>query len=125
LQGNYNWTQAINRTNTSENDQSEGNQLPYTPVDKFQSLIGLNRGFLNTYLNFHFTGSRYVGTDNIDVLSAYQLFDWGIKLGELKNSWFRGTIGFQVNNLFNTSYQVLRLRAMPGRNYQMNIQITL
>lgn len=125
LQGNYNWTQATNRTNISENDQSAGNQLPYTPVHKFQSLIGLNRGLWSTYLNFHFTGSRYVGTDNIDVLPAYQLLDWGIKVGEFKTSWIRGTIGFQVNNLFNTSYQVLRLRAMPGRNYQMNIQITL
>jgi vitamin B12 transporter len=125
LQGNYNWTQAINKTNISENDQSAGNQLPYTPVHKFQSLIGLKRGAWSSYFNFHFTGSRFVGTDNLDVLSAYQLLDWGIKVGEIKTSRIKGTIGFQVNNLFNTSYQVLRLRAMPGRNYQMNIQITL
>lgn len=125
LQGNYNWIQAINRTNVSQNDQSVGNQLPYTPVHKFQSLIGVNRGFLNTYLNFQFTGARYVGTNNIDVLPAYQLLDWGLKVRELKTSWIKGSLGFQVNNLFNTSYQVLRLRAMPGRNYQMNIQIIL
>lgn len=125
LQGNYNWTQAVNRTNISENDQSAGNLLPYTPVHKFQSLVGLNRGCWSTYLNFHFTGSRYVGTDNLDFLPAYQLLDWGIKVGELKTSWIKGTLGFQVNNLFNTTYQVLRLRAMPGRNYQINIQITL
>ena len=125
LQGNYNWTRAINQTDISDNDRSLGNQLPYTPVHKIQSLLGIKRGLWNTFLNYQFTGSRYVGTDNMDKLPAYQLLDWGIRVGEIKTPWVRGNIGFHVNNLLNTSYQVLRLRAMPGRNYQINLQITL
>ncbi|MFD2203629.1 TonB-dependent receptor [Shivajiella indica] len=125
LQGNYNLTRAINQTDISENDRSSGRQLPYTPAHKAQGLFGINRGIWNTYLNYQFTGNRYVGTDNMDFLPAYQLWDCGIKVGELKNSWIRGSIGFQVNNIMDTSYQILRLRAMPGRNYQINIHISL
>ena len=125
IQGNYNWTRAINQTNISDNDRSSGNQLPYTPVHKFQTLSGIKRGIWNTYLNYQFTGSRFVGTDNQDRLPSYQLWDWGIRMGEIKTAWVNGNIGFQVNNIMNTAYQVMRLRAMPGRNYQINIQIKL
>lgn len=125
LQGNYNWTRAINQIDISENDRSSGNQLPYTPIHKVQGNLGIRKGLFNTYLNYQFTGSRFVGTDNVDMLSPYRLWDWGFGMGEMKNRWFRANIGFQVNNIFNTSYQVLRLRAMPGRNYQINLQIKL
>lgn len=125
LQGNYNWTRAINRTDISENDRSLGNQLPYTPIHKVQGNLGIGKGLFNTYFNYQFTGSRFVGTDNVDMLTPYHLWDWGFGMGEMKNRWLRANIGFQVNNIFNTSYQVLRLRAMPGRNYQINLQIKL
>jgi vitamin B12 transporter len=125
IQGNYNWIRAINQSNITDNDRSSGNQLPYTPVHKFQTLFGIKRGIWNPYINYQFTGSRFVGTDNQDTLPSFQLWDWGIRMGEIKNTWFKGNIGFQVNNLMNTAYQVMRLRAMPGRNYQINIQIKL
>jgi iron complex outermembrane receptor protein len=125
VQGNYNWVRATNQTNISENDGSAGKQLPYTPIHNFQSLIGISRGLIQSYVNYNFTGSRFVGTDNIAQLPAYMLWDWGLRMGELQLGALRGRIGFQVNNVFNTSYQVMRLRAMPGRNYQLNIQIRL
>lgn len=124
-QGNYNWTRAINQTNISENDRSAGNQLPYTPIHKFQSLIGVKRGWIHSYLNYHFTGARFEAMDNISYLTPYALWDWGFRIGEIHALKIKGSLGFQLNNVFNTSYQVLRLRAMPGRNYQINIQIKL
>jgi iron complex outermembrane receptor protein len=36
-----------------------------------------------------------------------------------------GNVGLQINNLFNKEYQVMPLRAMPGRNYQFNINIKI
>ncbi|EKB49043.1 TonB-dependent receptor [Cecembia lonarensis] len=125
IQGNYNWVRAINQTNTSENDRSIGMQLPYTPIHKFQSLLGVSRGLFQSYINYHFTGSRFVTTDNISQLPDYALWDWGLRMGEWELGAIQGRLGFQINNVFNTSYEVLRLRAMPGRNYQLNIQIRL
>ncbi|WP_291783631.1 TonB-dependent receptor [Cecembia sp.] len=125
VQGNYNWVRATNQTNISENDRSAGKQLPYTPIHNFQSLFGVSRGMIKSYVNYHFTGSRFVATDNVAQLPAYMLWDWGLRTGELQLGALQGRIGFQVSNVFNTSYQVMRLRAMPGRNYQFNIQIRL
>jgi vitamin B12 transporter len=125
IQGNYNWTRAINQSEITDNDRSAGNQLPYTPAHKFQTLLGIKRGIWYTYVNYQFTDSRFVGTDNQDIIPSFQLWDWGIRMGEIKTTWIKGSIGFQINNIMNTSYQVMRLRAMPGRNYQINIQIKL
>jgi vitamin B12 transporter len=125
FQVNYNWVRAINQTNISENDRSKGLQLPYTPEHKFQSLFSVSRGLIKTYINYHFTGSRFVTTDNISQLPSYTLWDWGIRMGEWEVGALKGRWGFQINNVLNTSYEVLRLRAMPGRNYQLNIQIRL
>jgi len=125
IQGNYNWVRAINQTNISENDRSIGMQLPYTPIHKFQSLLGVNRGLLQSYINYHFTGSRFVTSDNISQLPAYALWDWGLRVGEWEVGALKGRLGFQINNVLNTAYEVLRLRAMAGRNYQLNIHIRL
>lgn len=125
FQANYNWVRAINQTSISENDRSAGMQLPYTPIHKFQSLFRVSRGRLQSYINYHFTGSRFVTTDNISQLPAYALLDWGLRAGEWEVGTLKGRLGFQINNVLNTSYEVLRLRSMPGRNYQLNIQIRL
>mgnify|MGYP006206767087 FL=1 len=124
LTTNYAWTQAINQTDISENDRSNGNQLPFTPKHKFQSLLSIGKGGSSTFLNFQRVGERFTGTDGSGRLEPYQLWD----LGSNCNWSFKklsGNIGFQINNLFNTDYQVMPLRAMPGRNYQFNLNVRI
>ena len=125
IQGNYNLTLAINRNNISENDRSAGMQLPYTPIHKFQSLFGIRRGVIKSYINYHFTGTRFEAVDNFASLPPFAIWDWGLRVGEIQIGKIKGRLGFQINNVLNTSYEVLRLRAMPGRSYQLNIQIRL
>jgi vitamin B12 transporter len=120
---NYTWINAINQTNSNENDQSKGNQLPYTPRHKY------NLTFENSYKDWtyfiqnHWVGQRYISTDNFTALPSYGLWDMGLKKQWKWNKNFRGEFGGQINNLMNKDYQVLRLRAMPGRNYQINLTI--
>lgn len=121
---NYAWTRAINQTDISENDRSKGNQLPYTPEHKFQSIINVGKGTFSTFLNYQRVGERFSGTDGSGRLESYQLWDMG-------GNWnwsirkIEGNVGLQINNLFNKEYQVMPLRAMPGRNYQFNINIKI
>ncbi|WP_228527855.1 TonB-dependent receptor [Pararhodonellum marinum] len=124
-QADYAWNRAINRTNVTENDRSQGKQLPYTPEHKFQVTGRLGRGSLSTYVNTHWVGERFIATDNVSKLSAYQLWNWGGTYAWTAFGKMKGDLGLQINNLFNTDYQVLRLRAMPGRNYQINLTINL
>ena len=125
LSGNYAWNQAINQTNISENDRSKGKQLPYTPDHKFQSMFSIEKGVLSSFVNTQRVGERFVGTDNASKLKPYQLWDIGVNYRWTVEGKLSGNLGAQINNLFDTDYQVLRLRAMPGRNYQFNLNITL
>ncbi|MCL6257967.1 TonB-dependent receptor plug domain-containing protein [Aquiflexum sp. TKW24L] len=124
LKVNYAMTRAINQTDISENDRSKGNQLPYTPLHKFQSIIMVGKGTFSTFLNYQKVGERFTGTDGSGRLDPYQLWDigsnynWSIR-------YLNGSLGFQINNLFNTDYQVMPLRAMPGRNLQLNLNVRI
>lgn len=124
LSTNYAWTRAINQTDISENDRSKGNQLPFTPEHKFQSTISIGKGLWSTFFNFQMVGERFTGTDGSGRLEPYQLcdiggnYDWSVKK-------LAGNVGIQLNNLLNTEYLVMPLRAMPGRNFQLNLNITI
>lgn len=124
LNANYAWVSAINQTDISENDHSKGKQLPYTPEHKFQSIMRIGKGLFNSFLNFQRVGERFSGTDGSGKLDPYQLWDIG---GNYNWSVWKlnGNLGFQINNLFNTDYLVMPLRAMPGRNYQLNLNVRL
>jgi iron complex outermembrane receptor protein len=125
LSGNYAWNLAINQTNISENDRSKGKQLPYTPEHKIQSMFSVEKGVFSSFLNTQWVGERFVATDNASKLDPYQLWDVGANYRWSLGKKISGNLGAQINNLFNTEYQILRLRAMPGRNYQFNLNIIL
>ena len=84
----------------------------------------IGKGLFNSFLNFQRVGERFSGTDGSGKLDPYQLWDIG---GNYNWSVWKlnGNLGFQINNLFNTDYLVMPLRAMPGRNYQLNLNVRL
>ncbi|WP_304884786.1 TonB-dependent receptor [Rhodonellum sp.] len=125
VQGNYAWNQAINQTNINDNDRAKGKQLPYTPEHKIQFKASVEKGRVETYVNHHWVGERFIGTDNTTKLPPFGIWDSGVNYDFELFGKLKGGFGVQINNVLNTDYQVLRLRAMPGRNYQININITL
>lgn len=124
-EGNYAFTEAINQTGISNFDRSVGKQLPYTPKHKAQSMVSVATGRYETFVNATFTGKQFTETDNSTEMPHFQLVDIGASYDLIFKAFGQGRVSFQINNLFNTNYQVLRLRAMPGRNYQLNFQINI
>lgn len=122
--GNYAWTRALQTAAATENDPGLGKQLPYTPVHKLQGLASISKGNLRIFANQQWVSERFVTTDNLSTVAPYYLLDLG-----LQSQWHWGPLagqaGFQINNLLDTEYQIMRLRAMPGRNYQFNLSIAL
>ena len=123
--GSYNYTLATILNNLSENDRSQGNQLPYTPKHKAQGNLRFTYKSNSAFVNGHWIGERYINTDNISSVAPYGLLDFGLSKSLTIISKVKATVGFQVNNITNNDYQILRLRAMPGRNYLININLTL
>lgn len=125
LSGNYAFNSAINQTNIDGNDRSSGKQLPYTPVHKAQGQIDVSKGSTSVFVNHQWVGQRFIATDNIASLDPYRLWDMGLRYQFPEGFFLKGQAGVQINNVLDTEYQILRLRTMPGRNYQLNITITL
>ncbi|UJP67040.1 TonB-dependent receptor plug domain-containing protein [Mongoliitalea daihaiensis] len=123
--GTYNWVQAINQTNTSANDQSKGNQLPYTPEHKVMGTIDWQRSNWSAFISSHWVSERFVATDNQLSVAPYELVDIGIRYQFKFLSNKKITAGFHVNNLMDKEYHIMRLRPMPGRNFQFNCNISL
>jgi iron complex outermembrane receptor protein len=101
-------------------DSSLNKQLIYTPRIKHLLSAGIGyMGFTLTYYH-HYTGIRFASSDNQSWLPAYHYAKLSLgKRVQLKST----TLQLQaiVNNLFNTTYQVIVSRPMPLRNYQLSV----
>lgn len=123
--GIYNWVQAINQTNSSANDQNKGNQLPYTPEHKVMGTLDWQRNSWSAFLSSHWVSERFVATDNQLSVAPYELVDIGFRYQFNFPNTKKLNAGFHINNLLDKEYHIMRLRPMPGRNYQFNCTIIL
>lgn len=125
---NYAYTRTTDESPTARIENSAGKQLIYIP-----------RHHGNARLNMHWQGysvswtSIYTGERNTSlntdatvsgILPAYNLHNLsGGKIFSGQN--VRLSIELRINNIFNTDYQAVLWRAMPGRNYEAVVKISL
>ncbi|MEH0155403.1 TonB-dependent receptor [Limibacter armeniacum] len=119
LGGNYAFTLAeVTKASASE-QQTVGRQLAYQPKHRFNVYASYRYKSIGINLNNYFVGQRN-GYDINDILDKYFISDlsanWNTQLNGKKLS-----VTGKVNNLFNTTYQNMKFRAMPGRNYMLSI----
>jgi len=120
----YAYNQARNQTMVNSNDRSFGKQLPYTPLHKVQWDLRAEKEAWEIYISQVYTGERFDTTDNESVVNPYTLWNTGVSR-QWKVSKLQGSLGVHVFNLMDEQYQTMKLRAMPGRNYQVNVSISL
>lgn len=123
MNASYTFSKAITDKGIDENDQSIGKQLPYTPEHQANAKLELKKSNFTGFISTYYVGERAVTADNPRMMSSYQLFNLGLGYDQLTVGELQVPISFQINNLFNTDYQVLYLRAMPGISYQLNLSI--
>ena len=117
---------SYNRSTTKEsglnNDASIGKQLIYVPKNQAGALFKF--GFKNYSFSWtsDFVGKRYTVADNTRSLPHYVLNSLSsgyLLLGKSAAYNFN----FQINNLFNTSYESIAYYAQPGRAYTFKLII--
>jgi iron complex outermembrane receptor protein len=118
----YAFTHTTNRSDPQDN--SYGMQLIYIPLHKFNFNTVLEyRNFSLAYTSYA-VGERNTYTDNdpsgrLAPFSLHDLrFSKAFSLGE-----FDLETGAELCNLFDTDYQVIRSRPMPGRNYNIWVRL--
>lgn len=124
LNCNYSFTKATFSGENGEKINRIENQLIYMPVHKLNGNMMVEWDQLKMVYQFLHTGLRFTTTDNDPELAlpAFNLHDLKLYRGiELNN--FNVGLGFGVYNLFNTHYQVVHSRPMPGRHINFQLRI--
>ncbi|MFA5642752.1 MAG: TonB-dependent receptor, partial [Bacteroidales bacterium] len=108
-------------------DNSKGKQLIYIPVHKGNLFLSLN--YSGYSLNWHsaYTGERFTTSSNEKTrhsLPSYWLHNLSLKK-ELTFLTKKITALIEVENLFNTQYQAILWRAMPGTNYSFTLRLDI
>jgi iron complex outermembrane receptor protein len=122
INGIYN--RAQNKNLLSPVDRSKDKQLPYTPEHVVNGNWRWNYQPWELGVLVQYRSKRYVETNNeLPPLSAYTLWRFSAgrsgRLGPVK--WI---LQLQVDNAFDKTYETFANRAMPGRNYKLNLSLT-
>ena len=122
--GMHDYTQTTNQASVLMNDASLNKQLIYTPRIKHQMQIQYMRGTYAFQYIYNYIGTRFVSSDHSNWLMPYSLH--GLNVSK-KWTWFGKHWQTQIliNNLLNTSYQIMVNQPMPLVNYQLSLNLKL
>ncbi|WP_245594753.1 TonB-dependent receptor plug domain-containing protein [Flavobacterium limnosediminis] len=115
LNGTYAYT-------ISENEAT-GKQLFFVPFHKTTASVAYSYKKLSANYQFLYNGFVYTRSDNDpkEIIEAYNVSNIGI---DYDFGYFTSSkLGFQVLNLFNEKYQSLEDRPLPGRNFNIYINL--
>lgn len=119
---NTSYVLSTNQKATSENDNSVGRQLIFTPRYNGQTGILIVYQKLNVLFNNNYTGYRFTSTDNTSWVNPYYIanFKWSYNYSF---NTINAEVFCSINNLFNKNYVVIPNKPMPLRNYEVGICI--
>ncbi|WP_373056038.1 TonB-dependent receptor plug domain-containing protein [Zunongwangia sp. H14] len=101
---------------TVSKDTESNRQLIYIPYHKITGNFSYNYHAFTPSIQLLYNGSVYTRTDYSGELSGYFLANLGINYA-FKNGKLEA--GAKINNLFNTEYQNVEDRWMPGTNFNL------
>ena len=120
----YTYALSTNENKVNAYDNSFQKQLIYIPKHRFYISWGiLYSGFYFNY-NHSYNGVRYTTSDNKNEIPAYAVGSVNIsKKMQVKGQVIR--FQFDIDNLWDTDYQAIENYPMPGRNYNLSINLYL
>jgi iron complex outermembrane receptor protein len=117
----YSYTKTTDESELAQQDGSSGTQLMYIPLNSANGFIyGTFQGY-NISWSLNYIGERET---NKKPLPSYLLNNVSVGKRWIKNQ-FEAELRFKINNLFDVNYQAVKWRAMPGRNFEINMKIKL
>jgi vitamin B12 transporter len=119
LRGYYHLIQS---TDEEEGSDSEGLQLIYVPRHQAGGQITWRRGPWFTQYNHQWSSRRFTVADHQDHLEAFHRGDW-----HGGYTWDSGKLSAQLSlslqNIWNTRYELVVNRPLPGRHWQARVII--
>jgi iron complex outermembrane receptor protein len=124
LNANYSYTRASATASDLANDAAIGKQLIYIPANQGNCSLLVNfRMFYSSWITT-MTGRRYLTVNNSEYLPGYMLNNLvtGVRLNSKGNTL---DLNFQIDNLFNVTYQSIAYYPLPGRSYSFKLLLQI
>ena len=120
----YTYTKSTKINADYPSDPALNQQLIYVPLHKcLLSMTMLYKGY-TFYFAQSYSSKRFTKTDNSKSVAPYTIGNMSIsKKINLHNQAL--DVSFQINNLWNATYQVMEYYPMPLLNYQLNIHLII
>ncbi len=123
LNAGVTFTRAVDKKqNISE--MSISPQIPYIPLYQFNINNLLRWKKIYSVVTSHYTGKRFITSDNSQYLPGYLLNDLilGIKLNPGRNEL---DVNVKVNNISNINYQIIAWYPLPGRSVEARLNFKI
>jgi len=117
-------TNALKKNRDKDDDNTYGKQLIYVPKEIAHFVVSINYANLNLNITHGFVSHRFITADNdpSNFLPSYQITSSNL-IVSFPLARFKVVTKLEVNNIFNTSYQVLASYPMPLRNYRFVLDV--
>ena len=120
LAGNYSLQRARNRSN--EESPYYNNQIAYIPIHTGAASLAWENPWVSFSINAHVVGERWASNEHLDGTNIEQYEELGL------TAWRKFHIGrsvaeirFDVKNLLDKQYEIVRSYPMPGRSWQLSL----
>ena len=117
---NYSYSSTVKKSSEYEGDPTYGKQIFYIPQELAKCNIALKYRQFGINVFYTFTGRRYTDFENTRYLKAVDLFEGNI-YQNIETGKINTQIRFEVNNIFNADYQIIKGYPTPLRNYRMSV----
>lgn len=119
----YDYVLSTNEKVPAGSENELHKQLIYVPIHKTSVHLGvLYRGYSLSYVH-HYTSWVFIQADNENFIDPYWLGNLVFTKTYPVGKKFSLNVLFKINNLWDSQYQVIAYRAMPGRNFETGISI--
>jgi vitamin B12 transporter len=107
---------------TISKDQNLEKQLIYVPKHKLNNTFSYRYKSWSLVWNQQYTSEAFTTTSNTQSVDPFWMANTTISKAFTK---YKVNIGLHVHNLFNTKYETVAFRPMPGRNIELNINFKI
>ena len=121
---NGTWTYVTKTSADFPGDPTEGKRLIYEPAQTLNGVAEARWGSVMLLLRHSWISYRYTTEINDRFLPAYSLESAALRY-KLPVGPFNASVKAEVNNIFNTSYQVVALYPMPLREVRVTLEAGL
>ncbi|WP_170110552.1 TonB-dependent receptor plug domain-containing protein [Flavilitoribacter nigricans] len=116
----YDYIRSTNEIGITSPKLERGEQLIYVP--EHQAFGQARLQWRQLQLQYRHTYTGPVGSLNVGQLSGYDLGSTGLTYHLEKSNW-GSRLYLQINNLWNVPYRVIERQPMPGRHFQLGLQL--